>query len=127
MGIERMLLLLEAVGVAMPAAAVDAYAIVPDDAALPVAMTTCDALRGLGVSVAMYSPGNDGRAGMKAQFKRANASGARFALIFGADELARGVVGLKDLNSETTPQTSPPLKPVEQLAERLKSAAARPS
>ena len=40
MGIERMLLLLEAVGVAMPAANVDAYAIVPDDDALPVAMTT---------------------------------------------------------------------------------------
>jgi histidyl-tRNA synthetase len=127
MGIERMLLLLEAVGVAMPAAAVDAYAIVPDDAALAVAMTTCDALRGLGVSVAMYSPGSDGRAGMKAQFKRANASGARFALIFGADELARGAVGLKDLHSETTPQASPPLQPVEQLAERLKSDAARPS
>ena len=27
---------------------------------------------------------------MKSQFKRADASGARFALVFGADELARG-------------------------------------
>src|SRR6185369_13148641 len=45
MGIERMLLLLEAVGVAMPAPAIDAFAIVPGDDALPVAMTTCDALR----------------------------------------------------------------------------------
>ena len=32
---------------------------------------------------------------MKAQFKRADASGARYALIFGADELARGEVALK--------------------------------
>jgi histidyl-tRNA synthetase len=127
MGIERMLLLLEAAGVAMPAAAVDAYAIVPDDAALPVAITTCDALRRLGISVTMYSPGSDGRAGMKAQFKRANASGARFALIFGADELARSAVGLKDLKSDTTAQTAPPLQPIEQLAERLKSPASRPS
>ena len=127
MGIERMLLLLEAVGVAMPAPAIDAFAIVPGDDALPVAMTTCDALRKLGVAVTMYSPGSEGRAGMKAQFKRANASGARFALVFGADELARGAVGLKDLHSDATPQTSPPLHPVEQLAERLKSASPRPS
>ena len=127
MGIERMLLLLEAVGVAMPAPAIDAFAIVPGDDALLVAMTTCDALRKLGVAVTMYSPGSEGRAGMKAQFKRANASGARFALVFGADELARGAVGLKDLHSDATPQTSPPLHPVEQLADRLKSASPRPS
>jgi len=127
MGIERMLLLLEAAGVAMAAAAADAYAIVPSDDALPVAMTTCDALRALGVAVTMYSPGSEGRASMKSQFKRANASGARFALVFGADELARGAVGLKDLQSEATPQTTLPLQPVEQLAERLKSASPRPS
>nr|HET7858625.1 ATP phosphoribosyltransferase regulatory subunit [Caldimonas sp.] len=127
MGIERMLLLLEAAGVAMPAAVPDAYAIVPSDEALPVAMTTCDALRTLGVAVTMYSPGSDGRASMKAQFKRANASGARFALVFGADELARGAVGLKDLLSDATPQTTLPLQPVVELAERLKSASSRPS
>ena len=34
---------------------------------------------------------------MKSQFKRADASGARYALIFGADELARGEVALKAL------------------------------
>ena len=127
MGIERMLLLLEAAGVVVPGVAVDAFAIVPHDDALPVAMTTCDALRKLGVAVTMYSPGSEGRAGMKAQFKRASASGARFALVFGADELARGAVGLKDLHSDATPQTSPPLHPVEQLADRLKSASPRPS
>ena len=127
MGIERMLLLLEAAGVVVPGVAVDAFAIVPHDDALPVAMTTCDALRRLGVAVTLYSPGSDGRASMKAQFKRANASGARFALIFGADELARGAVGLKDLQSDATPQTAPPLEPIEQLAERLKSASPRPS
>ena len=102
-------------------------AIVPSEDALPIAMTTCDALRKLGVAVTMYSPGSEGRAGMKSQFKRANASGARFALIFGAAELARGAVGLKDLHHESTPQSSPPLEPIDQLAERLKSAARRPS
>jgi histidyl-tRNA synthetase len=81
----------------------------------------------MGVAVALYSPGSDGRASMKAQFKRANASGARFALIFGADELARGAVGLKDLQSDATAQTAPPLEPIEQLAVRLKSSSPRPS
>ncbi|MBV9889745.1 MAG: histidine--tRNA ligase [Rhizobacter sp.] len=127
MGIERMLLLLEAVGVAMPPAAPDAYAIVPSDEALPVAMTTCDALRRLGVAVTMYSPGSEGRASMKAQFKRANASGARFALVFGDDELARGAIGVKDLLSDATPQTSPSLRDLEQLAARLKRASSWPS
>ena len=34
---------------------------------------------------------------MKSQFKQADASGARFALVFGADELAQGVVAVKPL------------------------------
>ena len=46
---------------------------------------------------------------MKAQFKRADASGARFALVFGADELARGEVGLKALRDPAQAQRSLPL------------------
>jgi histidyl-tRNA synthetase len=34
---------------------------------------------------------------MKSQFKKADASGARYALVFGADELARGEVSVKPL------------------------------
>ena len=40
---------------------------------------------------------NAGGGSMKAQFKRADASGARFALIFGHDELAAGSVAVKPL------------------------------
>jgi histidyl-tRNA synthetase len=36
---------------------------------------------------------------MKSQFKKADNSGARFALIFGGDELAQGVVAVKPLRS----------------------------
>ena len=36
---------------------------------------------------------------MKSQFKRADASGARFALIFGATELAQGSVAVKRLRA----------------------------
>ena len=100
MGIERMLLLLEAVGIEPPAAATDVYAIVPAADALPTAIATCEALRAAGVSVLMHGAGADVWGSMKSQFKRADASGARFALIFGADELARGEIALKSLRSE---------------------------
>ena len=68
-----------------------------------------------------------GRASMKAQFKKADASGARYALVFGADEVARGSVGLKDLKNAGTPQITPPLSPIEELASRIKPATLQPS
>jgi len=40
---------------------------------------------------------NLGGGNFKAQFKRADKSGARFALVLGDDEAARGVVAIKDL------------------------------
>lgn len=97
MGVERMLLLLEAVGADMPATALDAYAIVPDAGAMTAAITTCETLRAAGVAVQMHAAGAEGLASFKSQFKRADASGARFALIFGADELTRGEVAVKPL------------------------------
>ncbi len=127
MGIERVMLLLEEAGVPVPARVPDAYAIVPDAEALPTAITTCDSLRRLGVAVLMHTAGREGWGGMKAQFRRADASGARFALIFGAEELARGEVGLKDLQQAGTPQITPSLMPIDALASTLKSETTRPS
>jgi histidyl-tRNA synthetase len=43
---------------------------------------------------------NAGGGSFKTQLKRADKSGARFALIIGDDEAARGVVGLKDLRHD---------------------------
>jgi histidyl-tRNA synthetase len=127
MGIERMLLLLEAVGAALPTEPVDVYAIVPGPEALPAAMVTCEALRGAGVSVQMHAAGAEGQGSMKAQFKKADASGARYALVFGPDELARGEAGLKDLRNPTTPQIAIPLEPVDALVSRITSAPTRAS
>ena len=104
MGIERLLLLLEAVGVPTPVITPDAYAIVPSADAVAVAMIACEALRAAGAAVVMHAAGADGWGSMKSQFKRADASGARFALIFGADELARGEVAIKPLRGAAAPQ-----------------------
>jgi len=127
MGIERMLLLLEAVGVAMPSEPLDAYAIVPSGEALAVAMATCEALRAAGLAVLMHAAGAEGQGSMKAQFKKADASGARYALVFGPDELARGQVALKDLRNPATPQAAVALDPVYALVSRIKSASTRAS
>ncbi len=104
MGVERMLLVLEAVGVQPPVPAPDVYAIVPNASAMPVAATSCEALRGAGLRVQMHAAGADAWGSMKNQFKRADASGARYALIFGDDEIARGEASIKPLRQADQPQ-----------------------
>ena len=100
LGVERVLELLQESGQAVPPLAPDAYAVVPDAAALPLALRTLQTLRAAGVSVQMHaSSGADGMGSMKSQFKKADASGARFALIFGETELASGCVAVKPLRA----------------------------
>ena len=100
LGVERVLELLQESGQTVPPLAPDAYAVVPDAAALPLALRTLQTLRAAGVSVQMHaSSGADGMGSMKSQFKKADASGARFALIFGESELASGCVAVKPLRA----------------------------
>lgn len=99
LGIERLLLLLQELKVPFPPAAPDAYAVVPPGTALPRVVATLEALRAAGVRVVQHGGGADGPGSMKSQFKKADASGARFALVFGPDELARGHVAVKDLRA----------------------------
>ena len=102
LGVERLLLLLDAVGLQAPEVAPDAYAVVPDSATLPRVMPVLEALRARGVAVVLHAGGGS----MKSQFKRADASGARHALIFGSDELARGEVAIKPLRDAAAPQST---------------------
>ena len=118
MGMERVLLLLEELGVVPPPTPPQVYAIVPSPAALVPAMVAIETLRAAGIAVLM----NAGFAGMKSQFKRADASGARYALIFGDDEVARGEVALKDLRDAAAAQRSLPLAGVSAWAADLATA-----
>lgn len=123
MGVERVLALLEEQGADFPAPAADVFAVVPDAAAMPVVLRTLTQLRAQGVQVQMHAAGPDGQGSFKSQFKRADASGARFALIFGADELARGEVTVKSLRDGTGAQVARPLADVSGWAPSLQSAA----
>ena len=54
----------------------------------------------------MHAAGGEGLGSMKSQFRKADASGARYALIFGADERLRGEAALKSLRDPAAPQRS---------------------
>jgi histidyl-tRNA synthetase len=95
LGLERLMLMLDGAGIQAPSSAPHAYALVIDPQSLGQVMPALDALRSAGIAVLMHAGGGS----MKSQFKRADASGAGFALIFGADELARGQVAIKPLRA----------------------------
>ena len=98
LGIERVLDLLQQSGIGAAAAGARRLrrgARRGGAAAWPC--SRCEALRAAGVAVLMHAGGSDGLGSMKSQFKKADASGARYALVFGADELARGEVAVKPL------------------------------
>ncbi|MGJ7495865.1 histidine--tRNA ligase [Variovorax sp. RT4R15] len=122
LGVERVLALLEEQGAKIPAASPDAYAVVADAAAMPQVLRTLQQLRATGVSVQMHAATAEGLASFKSQFKKADASGARFALIFGTDELARGEVTVKSLRGGGA-QVARPLTEVAHWAATLQSPA----
>ena len=121
LGVERVLELIKEQGEALDAPAPDVYAIIPDATALPVAIRTLQALRAAGVSAQMHAGSGEGMGSMKSQFKKADASGAAFGLIFGTDELARGEVTVKSLRDGQGAQRCECLEAVAQWAASLQS------
>ena len=122
LGVERVLELLKEQETEAQGVVADAFAIVPDATALPQVMAVLQQLRVLGVAVQMHAPAQsgEGMGSMKSQFKKADASGARFALVFGADEMARGAVTIKPLR-EGGEQIERPLVALADWAASLQS------
>ena len=81
----------------------------------------CDARK---IAVVLNPAGKDGPASPKSQFKKADASGARFALVFGPDEVAQGTVSVKPLR-DGGEQLRQPLNDVSAWAPALR--VGRPS
>lgn len=121
LGIERLLLLVQELGLPVPDTSPDAYAIVPPGSPLPQVMAVLETLRAGGVRVQQHAGGVDGPGSMKSQFKKADASGAAFALIFGSDELARGEVTVKALRDGSGAQQARPLAGAAGWAATLQS------
>ena len=117
-GVERVLeLLKEQAPMAAPAPWV--YAIVPEAQAMPQVMQALSGVRRAGVSVQMHAGAAETWGSMKSQFKKADASGAQWALIFGADEMARGEVTLKALRDGVGAQSALALSALSAWAQTL--------
>jgi len=104
MGVERLVLLLETLELVPaslcrePHAYICAFGEAAELSALALAERLRDALPGLRLLV------NAGGGSFKSQFKKADKSGARFALILGENELASRMVGFKPLRDDSEQQ-----------------------
>ena len=122
-GVERVLELMKAQEASAPVIAPDAFAIVTDAAALPAVCACLEQLRSKGVAVQLHASLDGSMASMKSQFKRADASGARYALVFGPDELAQGSVTVKALRDAGVAQRTLALADWSDWADTLQSKA----
>ena len=105
MGVERLVLLLETLGV-IPAELnrpADLYVRAFGEPAELAALTLAEQLRSAIPGIRLLV--NAGAGSFKSQFKKADKSGARFALILGEDEVANRVVGFKPLRDEGEQQS----------------------
>ena len=93
MGVERLLALLSESAVEVPPHAADVYLVHSGESASRFAWNVAELLRGRGVAVVLHCGGGS----FKSQMKRADSSGARFAVIIGDDEAGRQVVSLKPM------------------------------
>ncbi|MBY0265214.1 MAG: histidine--tRNA ligase [Burkholderiales bacterium] len=100
MGVERLLALIVEGGVAVAEAASDVYVLRQGDAAVRYGETVAEQLRDAGLAVTLHCGGGS----FKSQMKKADGSGARFALIIGDDEVQAGEVTLKALREERPQQ-----------------------
>lgn len=123
LGVDRILELLKEQGVVYPSVTLDAYAIISDASALPLVLRALQTLRLHGVTVQMHTSSEQVMGSIKSQFKRADASGANYALIFGAEEVANGSVTVKSLRDGEGAQQSLLLSDLPQWASTLQSAA----
>ena len=125
LGVERVLELLKEQGDATAELVPDVYAIIPEASALTQVLPVLQSLRQMGVSVQMHAPSGavEGMGSMKSQFKKADSSGAHFALVFGPDELTQGQVTVKALRDGQGAQRTEDLSQISRWGHSLQSQA----
>jgi len=101
-GLERLILLLQVLELQADEPT-DLYVVSADETTLSHAMAETDRIRAdyPGLNVTQHLGGGS----FKSQFKRADKSGAKWALIFGHDEVASGSVTIKPMRSDGEQET----------------------
>ena len=100
MGMERVLELMGVSG-SLPEAQAqcDIFVLHQGGETLTAAMIIAERLRSAGIDVILFCPPDGQSASFKSQMKKADASGAAFAVIIGPDELAKNEAQIKDLRA----------------------------
>ena len=112
LGIERLLLVLEANGIEIPKPkACDVFIACIGDEAKFEGLKIAKDLRGRGFKTMM----DVSERGLKAQFKYADRLSADYTIVIGSDEIQKGVVSLRDMNKSTQEEIA-----IRDLPERLK-------
>jgi histidyl-tRNA synthetase len=112
MGMERVLELMKVSGsLPEPLAQCDIFVLHQGGETLTAAMIIAERLRSAGIDTILFCPPDGQSSSFKSQMKKADTSGASFAVIIGPDELVKNEAGLKDLRG-TGEQKSVPLDDV---------------
>ncbi len=93
MGVERLLVLLQEAGMALPKPALDVYLVHQGQMAARLASAVAETLRDAGLKVLMHCGGGS----FKSQMKKADASGARISVVIGDDEAIANQVSVKPM------------------------------
>jgi histidyl-tRNA synthetase len=116
LGMERIVLLMQALGCEAPVDLPHAYLVLAGAAAAARGLALAELLRDRLPWLRLEA--DLGGGGFKGQFRRADKSGAQLALVLGEDELARGVAALKPLRGGGEQRECP----LEQLAAEVARA-----
>ena len=96
-GVERLVELLKEVAPPELSSGLDLYIVHWGENSSPAAIRVAEQCRSAGLAVQMHC----GDAGLKSQMKKADQSGAGFAVLMGDDERANGVVSIKPLRADS--------------------------
>jgi histidyl-tRNA synthetase len=99
MGVERILELLKEDKLVPEEEGCDVYVVHQGEAARDQAFIIAERLRDTGLDVILHCSPDGQTASFKSQMKRADSSGAAFAVVLGEDEIANGTVGVKPLRN----------------------------
>jgi histidyl-tRNA synthetase len=100
MGVERLLELMKASGEQFTPNQCDVYLVHQGEAAQLQSFVLAERLRNAGLDVVLHCASSNAGGSFKAQMKRADASGAAFAIIIGEDEVANATAVVKNLRGE---------------------------
>lgn len=106
MGVERLLELMKASGEKFAHNQCDVYIVHQGEAAQLQASVVAERLRDAGLDVVLHCASSTGIGSFKSQMKRADNSGAAYAVIIGEDEITQGAAVVKEMRDTEGKQSN---------------------